>query len=72
MDGLERELQDRAQVLRLNAMDSVGGQLAARYGVRAVPTFVLLDGAGEVVLTQVGTPDRTATTEAVEQLASAQ
>jgi hypothetical protein len=31
---------------------------------------VLLDGAGEVMLTQVGTPDRAAITEAVEQLAS--
>ena len=70
MDGLERELQGRAQVLRLNAMDGVGGQLAARYSVRAVPTFVLLDGAGQVVLTQAGTPDGAAITEAVEQLAS--
>jgi thioredoxin-related protein len=69
VDGLERELQGRAQVLQLNVTDSVGGQLAARYGVRSVPTFVLLDGAGEVVLTQVGTLDRAAIMEAVERLA---
>ncbi len=65
MDGLERELQGRAQVLRLNVMDEVGGQLAARYSVRAVPTFVLLDGGGRVVLTQVGTPNRAAIMEAI-------
>ena len=59
MDGLERELEGQAQVLRLNAMDAVGRKLAMRYGVRGVPTFVLLNGAGEVVLKQVGMPERT-------------
>jgi len=58
VDGLERELGDRAQVLRLSVMDDVGGELAKRYGVRGVPTFVLLDGVGEVVLKQTGMPDR--------------
>ena len=61
-------MEGRAQVLRLGVTDSVGGALAARYGVRAVPTFVLLDGAGEVVLTQIGTPDREAVLAAVEGL----
>ena len=70
MDGLERELQGRAQVLRLSVLDDVGGELALRYGVRGVPTFVLLDGASEVVLTQVGMPDRTVITAAVERLLS--
>lgn len=72
MDGLERELQGQAQMLRLNVMDDVGGQLAARYDVRVVPTFVLLDGAGRVVLTQVGRPDRAAIIEAVERLVGTQ
>ncbi|HEY72263.1 MAG: hypothetical protein B6I35_06275 [Anaerolineaceae bacterium 4572_32.2] len=58
VDGLERELENQAQVLRLNVMNSVGGELAMRYGVRGVPTFVLLDGVGKVMLTQVGMPDR--------------
>lgn len=69
MDGLERDLEGRAQVLRLSVMDSVGGQLAMRYGVRGVPTFVLLDGGGEVALIQAGMPDREAIMEAVEGLA---
>ena len=68
MDGLERELEGRAQVLRLSVMDGVGGELALRYNVRGVPTFVLLDGAGEVVLTQVGMPDRAAIVMTVEEL----
>ena len=58
VDRLERDLQGQAQVLRLGVMDDVGGKVAMRYGVRGVPTFVLLDGAGEVVFKQAGMPDR--------------
>jgi hypothetical protein len=58
VDGLERELEGQVQVLRLSVTDSVGGELAMRYGTRVVPTFVLLDGAGMVVLKQAGMPDR--------------
>lgn len=70
MDRLEQELEGRAQVLRLNVMDDVGGALAMRYGVRGVPTFVLLDGAGETVLIQAGPPQRARIAAAVEQLQS--
>jgi thioredoxin-related protein len=68
VDGLERELEGRAQVLRLSVMDDVGGGLAMRYGVRGVPTFVLLDRAGEVVLQQAGMPDRDAIQATVTEL----
>lgn len=70
MDGIERQLEERAEVLRVNVMSSVGRQLGARYGVRGLPTFVLLDGAGEVVLKEVGMPQREKITAAVEQLLS--
>jgi thioredoxin-related protein len=66
VDGLERDLEGRARVLRLSVMDDVGEELALRYNVRGVPTFVLLDGAGRVVLTQVGMPDRAEIVTAVE------
>ena len=68
MDGLEQEMEGQAQVLRLSVTDDVGGVLASRYRVRGVPTFVLLDGAGNVVLTQIGKPDRAAILTAVEGL----
>ena len=68
VDGLERDLEGRAQVLRLSVMDSVGGEIAGRYGVRGVPTFVLLDGEGQVVLVQAGMPDREKIIELVNEL----
>jgi thioredoxin-related protein len=74
VDGLERRLagesgeSPQAQVLRLNVMDSVGRDLAIRYSVRRVPTLLLLDGDGNVVLRQVGTPRRGEIIETVEQL----
>jgi thioredoxin-related protein len=57
VDGLERDLEGKARVLRLSAFSTVGRQLAARYGVRAVPTFLLFDGDGEMVHHQVGRLD---------------
>lgn len=56
VDRLERDLEE-GQVLRLSAMSSVGRELAARYGVRGVPTFLLFDGSGEMVHYQVGRLD---------------
>ncbi len=68
MDGIERRLADQADVLRLSVTSGVGRELAIRYGVRRVPTLVLLDGEGNVVLKQAGTPKREEIAEAVKQL----
>ena len=57
MDRLEGDLQGEAQVLRLSAFSTVGRQIAGRFGVRAVPTFLLFDGAGNMVHSQAGRLD---------------
>jgi thioredoxin-related protein len=57
VDRLERDLEGQARVLRLSVWGSVGRQLAARYGVRGVPTFLLFDGMGQMVHYQVGRLD---------------
>ena len=57
MDRLERDLEGQAEVLRLSAVSGVGRELAARYGVRGVPTFFLFNGSGELVSYQVGRLD---------------
>jgi thioredoxin-related protein len=51
-------LAGQAQVLRLNVLDDVGGEMALRYNVRGVPTFLLFDGTGRVAFTDSGMPDR--------------
>jgi len=57
VDRLERELEGRARVLKLSMGSFVGRELAARYGVRGVPTFFLFDGQGQMVHYQVGRLD---------------
>ena len=57
VDRLERDLEGEARVLRLSVWGSVGRELAARYEVRGVPTFLLFDGTGQMVHRQVGKLD---------------
>ena len=59
VDGIEKDLEGTARVIRLSVTSPLGSQMAQRYGVRGVPTIIVLDGAGEVVLESVGVPDRT-------------
>ena len=67
VDGIEKELGNRARVVRLNLTSSASIQVASRYGVRGVPTLVVFDGEGNVLLRQVGRLDRDAVCQAVEQ-----
>lgn len=68
MDRLERDLKGRAEVLRLSAWSAVGRELATRYGVRGVPTFLLFDGSGEMVYYQVGRLDARAVEAEIDGL----
>jgi hypothetical protein len=54
VDRLERKLDGKASVIRLDVMSQVGRQAAAHYGVRGVPTLLVVNGDGQVSLTQVG------------------
>jgi thioredoxin-related protein len=49
VDGLERTLEGRAQVIRLNISSDVGRRMAALHHVRVLPTFVVFDGRGNAV-----------------------
>lgn len=61
VDGLERELHGRMQVLRVDIESPSARVIAQRYGLRATPTYVLLDGNGREVWRKVGgSPDREA------------
>jgi len=58
VDGIERDLEDRASVIRLSVMSEVGSRAAQQYGVRSVPTLIVFDGNGQVIETIVGVPNR--------------
>jgi thioredoxin-like negative regulator of GroEL len=68
VDGLERALVGRAQVLRLDAWRGAGRQAAGRYNVRGVPTFIVFDGDGQPVYHQVGLPNKEEIMERIETL----
>ena len=46
VDGLERELTGRAQVVRLNVAEPAGAEAHARFGLTKVPAIVVLDPDG--------------------------
>jgi thioredoxin-related protein len=58
VDGIEKDLKGKAEVVRLNMLSKVGRELASRYGVPAVPTVLVLDAAGELIYRHTGMPDR--------------
>jgi thioredoxin-like negative regulator of GroEL len=68
VDGIEKDLEGRATVVRLGVTSDLGIQAARRYGVRGVPTLVLFDGAGRPVDQSVGIPDRDRVVARVEEL----
>jgi thioredoxin-related protein len=68
VDGIEKDLEGRAKVVRLSVVSGVGSQAARRYGVRGVPTLLIFDGAGQMVQQIIGIPDRKSTVAQVERL----
>jgi len=70
VDGLERDLEGKASIIRLDIGARPGRELASRYLVRALPTFLVFDGKGNVVYRQFGMPDRKAIIDAVENVVS--
>jgi len=45
-------------VARLSIFDEVGQEVARRYDVRGVPTFLVFDDQGNLVGRDLGVPDR--------------
>jgi hypothetical protein len=58
VDGIEKDLKGKADVVRLNMVTRVGREIASRYGVPVVPTILILDCDGKVTYRQSGMPDR--------------
>jgi thioredoxin-related protein len=68
VDRLEDELP-QVPVVRINTSSPTGSELAAQFSVRGIPTLLVVDGAGQVVLRQVGRIERASVIEALNALA---
>lgn len=58
VDGIEKDLQGRAEVVRLNVSTKLGREVAGGYGIRGVPTTIVLNSDGDVVHQHAGIPSR--------------
>lgn len=54
VDGLEAEWGERVRVVRLNAMERENLAILSRWGVRFMPTYVLLDSDGRELWRSIG------------------
>lgn len=70
VDGLERELAGRAQVVRLNIAEPAGAEAQQRFGTKKVPAIILLDRDGvQQYRTEGKVPRRRAILAALDQSA---
>ena len=58
VNGIEQDLGENAEVIRINMLTSLGQQLSKRFEVVAVPTTVVLSGTGDIVYQHSGIPNR--------------
>ena len=68
MDRLENDLEGQATFLRLDFTSQVGRDSARIYEVTLVPTFLVFDGRGQLVLRQTGMPDTDAIRDTISAL----
>ena len=54
VDGLEKKWAGKLEVAHVDANDESNAEITRRYDISALPAFVLLDGAGNVIYRQVG------------------
>jgi thiol-disulfide isomerase/thioredoxin len=70
VDALERATRGRMAVVRVDIEAPAARLVVSRYGLRATPTYVLVDGQGAEIWRQVGgSPDRAAIEQRLAALA---
>ncbi|MDA1036494.1 MAG: thioredoxin family protein [Chloroflexi bacterium] len=57
VDGMERDLEGYATVLRVSIDEDVGRAVARRYGLGVLPTFMVFTAAGRERYRESGMPD---------------
>jgi len=54
VDGLEQEMGDEVHFARVDINDDRGRSIGRKYGVRRLPTFIVLDAKGKVIYRKNG------------------
>jgi thiol-disulfide isomerase/thioredoxin len=57
VDGMEADLEGQAIVLRVSVDEAIGRDVARRYGLGYLPTFVVFSADGREVHRESGSPD---------------
>ena len=68
VNGIEKDLEGRAKVVRVNLLSKLGRELARAYGVTAIPAMIVFDGGGRVRHSHQGVPNRHRIVNEVSQL----
>ena len=69
VDGLEKKMEGRLTVARVDIGEDAGSSVAHRYGVSMVPAFIVLDGQGNVIYRKLGgKPDANAIDAALARI----
>ena len=58
VDGIEKDLEGHARVVRLNVSSEQGRDIALGYDVRGLPTTIVVGKDGEVIGRHAGIPSR--------------
>ena len=56
VDGLEQDLTNQVELIRLDILSETGRSAAGLYGVRSVPTLMVVDGQGQIAFQTAGIP----------------
>ena len=57
MNGIEAQMGNMVEIIRLDLLGAIGRQAAREYGVYIVPATLLFDGQGELIDRQMGMPE---------------
>ena len=68
MDGLEQDLQGKALVMRINLNESVGNEMAKKFSIHSVPTFIVFKGDGQEIWRKLGFPNRSTIIEVINSI----
>jgi thioredoxin-related protein len=68
VNGIEKDLEGQAKVVRVNLLSKLGRELSRTYDVRAIPAMIIFDGGGRARYSHQGVPNRHRIVQEVSQL----